>query len=75
MSPTDAYLDGGWPLVLIVLVTAVIVYLANEVRTLRRENKELTQASLDLLKRSQDRDAEELRAFREAAVRQREGRT
>jgi hypothetical protein len=73
MGPGDAYLAGGWPLVAIILASGVILYLVRENAKLRDENKQLTQSSLDLLKRYQDRDQEELRTFREAERRRREG--
>lgn len=72
MDPGSAYLNGGWPLVAIVLATAVVVYLVRENATLRKENKELTQSSLDLLRKYQERDGDELRAFRETERRRRE---
>lgn len=73
MDPGNAYLQGGWPLVVIVLASAVIAYLVRENSNLRRENKELITSSLELLKRYQDRDTEELRTYRESERRRREG--
>ena len=72
MDPGSAFLQGGWPLVAIILASGVVAYLLRENANLRRENKELLSSSLELLKRYQDRDQEELRAFREAERRRRE---
>ena len=73
MDPGNAYLQGGWPLVAIVLASGVIFYLVKENAKLRQEVKDLTASSLDLLKRYQDRDQEELRTYRESERRRREG--
>lgn len=66
MGPAgDAYLQGGATLVLVIFASAVIVYLIRKVDRLEAENKALYQSSLDLLKRYQDRDQEELRTLRD----------
>lgn len=73
MGTSEAFLQGGWPLVAILLASAVIAYLVRENATLRKENKDLNQSSLDLLRRYQERDQEELKMFRDAERRRREG--
>lgn len=73
MGAAEAYIQGGAALLLVVVVSAIILYLKNDNKTLRQENKDLYQESLNLLKRYQDRDQEELRAFRDAEHRRREG--
>jgi hypothetical protein len=51
--------------VLIIFAAAVIVYLARKVDRLEDEKKELYDSSLELLKKYQDRDQEELRILRD----------
>jgi hypothetical protein len=73
VGAAEAYIQGGAALLLVVFVTGAIIYLRAEVKRLNDENKALVKASLDLLQKNQERDAEELRAFREAERRRREG--
>jgi hypothetical protein len=75
VGAAEAYIQGGAALLLVIVVTAVIAYLRGENKRLSDENKALIKASLDLLQKNQERDAEELRAFREAERRRREGVT
>ena len=75
MTPGDAYLSGGWPLVAIVLSSAVVVYLVRENAALRKEIKDVTQSSLDMLKKYQQRDEDELRTYRDGERRRREQNT
>ena len=59
MGAAEAWLQGGALLVLILFAGAVINTLWKDNKELRTENKALYQSSLDLLKKYQERDAEE----------------
>lgn len=73
MGAAEAYTQGGSALLLVIVVAGIVTYLLRQNAKLTDENKSLYKASLDLLQKSQDRDSEELRAFREAERRRREG--
>lgn len=71
MGAAEAWLQGGALLVLIVFAGTVIRALYSDNKDLRAENKSLYQESLNLVKKYQERDAEERKEWlRESKGRQ-----
>lgn len=63
MGAAEAYQSGGPWLVLIILASAVIVYLVRKVDRLEERDDKRTEAALALLSKSAERDQERLRQF------------
>jgi hypothetical protein len=72
MGAAQAYQAGGPWLVLVVLASAVIVYLVRKLDRLEKRDEERTRAVSDLMAKREDRDQERLRRFEESESRRQE---
>jgi hypothetical protein len=63
MGAAEAYQSGGPWLVLIILASAVIVYLVRKIDRLEQRDDDRTKDANALLNKSADRDQERLRRY------------
>lgn len=72
MDPITTWQQSGLAGLLILVVSAIVVWQARKITALEKANKDLIDASLGMLAKAQDRDAERLRTLEEAERRRRE---